>query len=336
MHLMRSSLQVSPVYDTYWRFAAERQAVFFRRLATTHGPWTSDPIIAQHKFTNAYRASDRVSQFLIRHVIYDGKQRSAQDTFFRIMLFKLFNKIETWEVLERAHGPISWNAKQLNAYGNTLSAEMAAGHRIYSAAYIMPSGGKLAISSKKHQWHLQLLKHMMDQEFPKRIIGCSGLHQVFQEMLSLPSIGDFLAYQFAVDLNYSDIIDFSENSFVVPGPGARDGIRKCFTHTGNMSETDIIAHMCERQGEEFRRLGLQFQDLWGRPLHYIDCQNLFCEVDKYARVAHPDISGRTGRTRIKQSFRPKPVSIMFMYPPKWGINAAISAEGRRIQAAVPL
>ena len=62
------------VYDSYWRFAAERQEVFFRKLEGRPAPWTDDPIIARHKFTNAYRASDRVSQFLIRHVIYEGEQ----------------------------------------------------------------------------------------------------------------------------------------------------------------------------------------------------------------------------------------------------------------------
>ena len=30
---------------------------------------------------------------------------------------------------------------------------------------------------------------------------------------------------------------------------------------------------------------VEFRDLWGRPLQLIGCQNLFCEVDKYARVA---------------------------------------------------
>src|SRR4051812_44983673 len=62
-------LKPSVVYDTYWKFAAERQEVFFRRLAGGRGPWTSDPVLNEFKFTNAYRASDRVSQYLIRHVI---------------------------------------------------------------------------------------------------------------------------------------------------------------------------------------------------------------------------------------------------------------------------
>src|SRR5438128_1235810 len=63
-------LKPTPVYNSYWRFAAERQNVFFRRLEGRPPPWTHDPVIRAHKFTNAYRASDRVSQYLIRRVIY--------------------------------------------------------------------------------------------------------------------------------------------------------------------------------------------------------------------------------------------------------------------------
>src|SRR5476651_2489302 len=90
-------LKPTPVYDTYWRFAAERQEIFFARAAGKLPPWTDDEILAEFKFTNAYRAADRVSQFLIRHVIYDDERPpDNEDVFFRTMLFKLFNKIETW------------------------------------------------------------------------------------------------------------------------------------------------------------------------------------------------------------------------------------------------
>ena len=79
------------VYDSYWKFAAERQEVFFRKLEGGAAPWTADPIIARHKFTNAYRASDRVSQFLIKHVVYEGDQ-SPEELFFRTILFKLLQQ----------------------------------------------------------------------------------------------------------------------------------------------------------------------------------------------------------------------------------------------------
>ena len=88
----------------------------------------------------------------------------------------------------------------------------------------------------------------------------------------------------------------------MPGPGARDGIRKCFRDTGGLNECEIIQWTMERQDQEFSRLGLDFQSLWGRPLQLIDCQNLFCEVDKYSRVKHPEIIGITGRKRIKQKY----------------------------------
>src|ERR1044071_5703618 len=87
-----SPAEPTKLYDAYWHFAAERQAIFFRRLNGARYPWSKDPILAKYKFTNAYRASDRVSQYLIRKVIYrDDLPATAEEVFFRIILFKLFN-----------------------------------------------------------------------------------------------------------------------------------------------------------------------------------------------------------------------------------------------------
>ena len=100
------SVRPSKVFDTYWRFAAERQEIFFRRIAGAPPPWTADPILREFKFTNAYRASDRVSQYLIKQVIYAGDQ-NPDELIFRILVFKMFNRIETWELLEESLGGIS-------------------------------------------------------------------------------------------------------------------------------------------------------------------------------------------------------------------------------------
>ncbi len=156
------------VFDTYWRFAAERQNIFFKKFHSPHAPWTKDPILAEYKFTNAYRASDRVSQFLIKHVIYEGDQ-SPQETFFRILLFKLFNKIETWKLLTKALGTICYSEYSFNKYDNILTRAMENGTRIYSAAYIMPSGSKLFGTTRKHRAHLRLLEHMMEDKLAYRI-----------------------------------------------------------------------------------------------------------------------------------------------------------------------
>src|SRR5262249_55333271 len=95
---------------------------------------------------------------------------------------------------------------------------------------------------------------------------------------------------------------------------------------GGLNESDIIRLMTERQTTEFERLDLDFRSLWGRQLQLIDCQNLFCEVDKYARLAHPDIRGRSARVRIKQRYHAGKPSMRYWYPPKWSINGAIPPE----------
>lgn len=318
--------KVSEVYESYWRFAAERQDIFFRRARGGARPWTDNAVLTTYKFTNAYRASDRVSQYLIRHVIYRADLPSSpREVFFRIMLFKLFNKIDTWELLERSFGPITFEDYRFARYDEVLAQAMREGRRIYSAAYIMPPGSSAFGRPAKHQNHLLLLERMMEDRLPDRLAQTRTMQEGFEKLRAYPTIGDFLAYQFITDINYSEITDFSEMDFVVPGPGARDGLRKCFADPGGLNEPELIRLMADLQEREFERLGLDFQSLWGRRLQLIDCQNLFCEVDKYARVAHPQIAGRTGRTRIKQKFDPTLAPIELFYPPKWKLNEKIRA-----------
>lgn len=325
-----SPAKPSLVYDTYWRFAAERQEIFFKRWRKAPPPWTDDDVLMEYKFTNAYRASDRVSQYLIEKVIYAGEQ-SEEELFFRILLFKLFNKIETWELLERSFGAVTYRDFNFSAYDAILSAALERKETIYSAAYIMPSGSKSFGTTRKHRAHLKLLAQMMEDEVPLRIAESKGMYDAFILLRSYPMLGDFLAYQYVTDLNYSTLLDFTEMEFVVPGPGAKGGISKCFTSLGGLTETDVIRVVTERQALEFERLGIDFKSLWGRPLQLIDCQNLFCEVDKYARVHHPEITGTSLRTRIKQKFRSKGGPLDYWYPPKWGLNERIEQSRREIQ-----
>jgi hypothetical protein len=316
-----SPAKPTAVFDSYWRFAAERQRVFFSRVAGQIAPWTSDPILNTYKFTNAYRASDRVSQFLIRNVIYgNDNSHDPTDVFFRILLFKLFNKIETWQLLQAQFGDLSSKSFRYSDFDRVLLKALEAGATIYSAAYIMASGHQIFSVTRKHQSHLKLLEMMIAEAVPQRLVACRSMREGFELLRSYPLIGDFLAYQLITDLNYSELTTFSEMEFTMPGPGARDGIRKCFESLGGLSETDVIKLMADRQEYEFDRLGITFPSLWGRRLQLIDIQNLFCEVDKYARVKHPEIAGISGRTRIKQKFTEARSHVEYFYPPKWGLT----------------
>lgn len=312
--------KASVVFDTYWRFAAERQNIFFNRTKNLPSPWTNDPILQHHKFTNVYRVTDRVSQFLVKEVIYSGDQR-PEEILFRLLLFKIFNRIETWQCLKNALGEIRFDAYRFDIYDQILSKRKLSGGSIYSAAYIMASAKSNFGFDLKHQNHLKLIELVMQKRNIGRIVRSPSLEALYDILLALPSIGPFLAYQYAIDINYSPLVNFSEMDFVKAGPGAKDGIRKCFLDTGSFSEEDIIHYMADQQESEFARLEINFKDLGGRSLQLIDCQNLFCEVDKYSRIAHPEIRGLSNRTHIKQKF--KPVSsgdLKYYFPPKWALS----------------
>ncbi|WP_202910222.1 nucleotide kinase domain-containing protein [Mycobacteroides abscessus] len=314
------TLEPTPVFDTYWKFAAKRQAIYEARVAGRRGPWTADPVLQVHRFTNCYRAADRVSQFAIRDVAYAGDQ-CAEEVVFRILLFKLFNKIDTWRLLTEEFGTPTLSEFDPRRYCAVLDSAFARRQRLYSAAYVMPSPAFGA--TRKHLNHLRLLERMFDDGMVGKLTDADTMEEAFEVIKSYPGMGDFLAFQFLIDINYSTALQFDEMEFVVAGPGARDGIRKCFGAQSAGLEREIIEYMAASQQEHFARLGLTFDGLFGRPLQLIDCQNLFCEVDKYARVAHPDIAGYSGRTRIKQKFRALPAPVPAWFPPKWGIEPSV-------------
>lgn len=318
------TLRATPVFDTYWRFAARRQQLFMRRLTGSPPPWTDDPVLCAYRFTNAYRAADRVSQYLIRHVLYDADQ-SPSEVFFRAILFKMFNRIETWEALSSALGTLTAAGFQPDRYARVLDDLLARDLRVYSAAYIVPCprlGHK-----RKHSNHLHLLHRMLRDETPARVADAPSLETIYTLLEEYPSIGPFLAFQFAIDLNYSAFLDHSEMGFVVAGPGARDGIRRCFADTGGLNDADLIRAVSDLREDEFARLGLDFHDLWGRPLQLVDLQNLFCEVDKYARVVHPASPGASARTRIKRKYSLSDRPLPQWYPPKWGLDVPRALAG---------
>ena len=114
-------------------------------------------------------------------------------------------------------GSITWECYSFAVVDDLLTEALSAKTRIYSAAYIMPSGNSAFGYGAKHRNHLRLLEQMMEDEVPYQIAGAPDMKQAFELLRSYPTIGNFLGYQFVTDLNYSEICDFTEMEFVVPG-----------------------------------------------------------------------------------------------------------------------
>ncbi len=322
MNILKSEPRLrvrEPVYKAYWKFAAERHRVFLSRLRGDEPPWTEDEIIAQFKFCNTFRAIDRVSQYMIRNVCYSEQKDSAEDRLFQIVAFRTFSKIETWEFLRDYLGRYpTLDDLSSGRFEEGLSNLRDSGSSLYTGAFILCANDAYG-HGVKHLNHVALFQDMfLIGQLGAKILEAKSLEEIFLMLRSYPLYGDFMAYQTAIDINYSNLVDFSENDFVVPGPGALRGIAKVFEDTGGMNASDIIRWMVDHQEEEFSRLGIKFDGLFGRPLHLIDAQGLFCETDKYSRIAFPDI--KVQRKRMKSKLKPKSCLPEPYLPPKWGID----------------
>lgn len=314
--------QREDVYRAYWNFAAERQRIFEQRVAGKPLPWTRDEILSDYRFTNPWRASDRVSQFLIRDVIYAHRDLPAEDQLIRIIFFRLFSRCETWRALEARLGTITARMVRWKRLESSLE-ELRQEGPLYTSAFIL-CANKAYGHDRKYLNHLGLLNEMSRKYgLAAAVARSKSLKDLYEALAAYPLLGPFMSYQLAIDINYSELVDFSENEFTVPGPGAERGIQKVFPEARRDQMPAIIARMVEEQREVCASLDLSPPTLFGRPLHAIDCQNLFCEVDKYARVKFPHL--RSSRTRIKATFSPSDQPLALFYPPKWGINELAQA-----------
>lgn len=189
-------LRVSPILDTLFYFMAERHHIYQRRIAGDPTPWTKDPILAAYPFTNVFRVYDRTTQYILRHVIWEGSQ-DLHESCFRVILFRLFNKIETWELLKSRFKNITWKDFDVNRYENVL---LSAGTAVYGHAYIIPAPKLGAYANASN--HLRLIDLMMQEDVPGQLKRFRHLKDAHGWLSLFPAMGDFTSLQYVFDSNH--------------------------------------------------------------------------------------------------------------------------------------
>lgn len=327
MKVKRSKIQPNEeILKYYFYFIQERMNVFWRKL-NGESNLTDDPILKKYKFTNVYRACDRTSQYLIKDVIYkDISAYSAEDVLLRILIFKIFNKIETWDYLSKVlPEPITIKNFDPHFISQILSKRQKT-HPIFNNAYMMTGSHQLYnhLSSKHEKWLTMVKQEFIDSSTFSKILETSSLEELFNLLRGKSFLGDFLAYQYSIDFNYSPFINFNENSFVKAGIGAIRGIKKCFKNSGNNFE-DAIMYVQDNFDDLQKKYG--YTDFKPIPEHYptlIDLQNCFCETDKYLREKKPELV--VDNVRIKQKYTPQNKPLCLFFPPKWNVGDKICIQ----------
>jgi len=271
--------------------------------------WTGDKILQEWFFCNTFRVLDKGCQFLIKEVIEKGPQ-DAQEIVFRVILFNLFTRIETWQLLDKALGPLTWATYDQEKYIEVLQDAFRRQIPLYTPGFIKPA--PKWEPRPNYVNHLLFLESLMSTEVDTRLPVASYMADAFEYFFSMESLGPFSAYQLLLNLSYSKVLNFHPNDFVMSGPGSLSGLRKIFGKSWKSSNKEygfhesVMRYMVDSQAFHFRRLGLEFSGLGPKklPMDIADIEHTLCEVDKYCRIKHPEI--KSGRTNVTRRFNAAP------------------------------
>lgn len=282
------------------KFAVERMRLFHEKQEGLLPHSTAFPSLNVSRYTNPYRLLDRGSQYVVRNIANDDAE--WMDKMFRLYLYRNFNLESTYtDFMERivaafldsypkdvtlAEAMVDEHAVQ------TLTDGLLDYHRqceqlgitLYSSAYNRNTGTRFSD-------YIELIPSLVHdlQAFQY----AQSLEAIFAAMKQYFGFGDFLAYQFALDVNYCKPVALPID-LVIPGPGAVRGIQCAIGPTEPDMRIAIIKVLTKHQNTIFKG----FKKLYGSwedpvmghaycrylDLEENDVQNLFCEFSKLENI----------------------------------------------------
>lgn len=291
-------------------------------------PWTSDPILKDYRFTNVRREHDKQTRYLIDTVVKDDSL-SLEDKIVNCFMFRAWNNYETfaffggcwsaefwycdatkehfreaYRIELRKHPKRKWWSAAYNQGGTKAAWKFPAGDG-YQRAY------KESDAKHHDDWEpdiplrpFHIGPWLKEQNIVERLINAFDQEEAFKIIKEVRGFSTFLAYQVFVDLTYIKEFPFSENEFVVAGPGCVKGLDYLFRDTDGMTPEECIFWLrdnFDQLCEKYTSLTSKdiFTDLpeYDQCMNVMSLENCLCEVSKYIRA----IKG-TGRPR--QRYKP--------------------------------
>ncbi len=269
-------------------FIWEREAI---RLAKENGhpaPWTADPVLQKYKFTNIRRRDDRVSQWVIKHLMQLNENRL--DLWFTLLVARLVNWPPTLQALIQS-GVLPCSPAKFDAarFESVLEALRATGVKVYSGAYMLyptknPGINKARTVAKYIIGSVVQNASLIHNELWREDLEAGGSIERFVAALSTCfGVSTFMAGQVAADLTYHPDSHLScaadLYSYAPMGPGSLRGLnylhgRAPFAAWKSGGFTSALQDINNSIANE-----LNITDL---TLH--DVQNCMCEYSKYCRT----------------------------------------------------
>jgi len=275
--------------DEFWDFIVERQSIYHRRMVQGElPPWTTNRVLRDYFFTNVYRELDKGTVFLIRNIL---KLPKDEDLLFAIMVYRLFNDIDTFRFLWLRHKLTYYGAWDWERASRLLNGREAKGIRTFTDAFTV-TGVKFGGFPDKVR-NICYLIHKQQRLVPtllKSIKSTSSLKHLWGIFNDVEGFGRFLAYELAIDVNYSRLVEFSENDWVNAGPGCKRGIQWIWGARNPAKKwEDYIAYLQLHQDRFIENIGRtdEWHQVWpGYALTLRGVEHSLCEFQKYARAKY--------------------------------------------------
>lgn len=257
-------------------------------------PWTDDPILSRYRFTQVRRELDRCSRWLINNISTNNRL-SISDKIYNTLLFRFYNVVDVGNALQL---PVeftnndTWFDTCISRLDNYTSTKWFT--RAYKSVGHVKSFCKkynLDYTTQRQYGPLFMIRDLIENSTLVRdILNATNTQlDVYLNLIKLYGIGSFLAYQLFIDLAYIPEFPFSENEFVVSGPGCSYGLHMLIDDSDGLTDDELLFYLRDNLASIFVENNLPynphelFSDLpeYDRYVNVMSMENLFCEFSKY-------------------------------------------------------
>ena len=149
---------------------------------------------------------------------------------------------------------------------------------------------------------LHMVKYHANDDLFGRVMSANNQQEVYDTLRSVHGLANFLSYQIFVDLTYIEEFPFSENEFVISGPGCSRGIEMLFDDKDGMTDDECMFWLRDNIKKVWEENDLRYypEELfdhlpeYDRVYNVMMLENSFCELSKLTKAKQE--SGRPRNT----------------------------------------
>jgi hypothetical protein len=300
--------------EEFFHMVFERQQIWWKKTKLKlPRPWTTDPILSEKPFTNVYRFLDRSSQYLIHNIIRDTSITKLEDLLWKMMLYRFYNKPETFTHSKYAVGLPSY--KDFNPkvqWEQTVTHREKVGNSFHVAYLQNPTSltkKKLGFDEKKERGnfkdfvytHVVFKKaHSIIPELCRLFLSKALPDEIIKLYTTIDAVALFTATEFYLDLTYIPVyrddfqFSWTPNHFANVGPGCSTGIEMIFPSLSKKDQWKALPLLRDLAEDELKKIGDFKYIRWDKSKEeYVRCgfnldlhsgsEFALCEFQKYKK-----------------------------------------------------